>query len=95
MAKNNTRVRWVSIGLTALIIIAGIITAFLQAQADIEAVNTKADAIVKTSEVMKIEGCLPSRANGNNITRIDTRLDSMQREQRTAFKEILRRLPNE
>ena len=95
MAKNNTRVRWVSIGLPALIIIAGVITAFVMAQADIEAVNIKTDVIVSKTEVMKIEGCLPSRANSNHITRIDTRLDSMQREQRTAFKEILRRLPHE
>ena len=95
MAKNNTRVRWVGLGLASLMIIATVITAFVWAQADIEAVNIKTEVIVSKTEVMKIEGCLPSRANGNSITRIDTRLDSMQREQRTAFKEILRRLPHE
>ncbi len=94
MAKNN-RVKWIGLGLTALGILAVVIATFVWAQAEIEAVDIKADGIKEDMGELKEEGCLPARGNTNTIGRIETRLETMQTEQTQAFSEILRRLPNE
>ena len=102
MAKANSRARWVGIGLTVIVILATVITTFLGAKADIKAVDLKADYITEDVTLLKKEGCLPARETDKSIgviiTRIDSidnRFDSMQREQRAGFKEILKRLPGE
>lgn len=66
MAKNN-RARWIGLGVTILIIAAGIITSFVWAQADIKAVNVKADSL-------KEDGCKPSKSNREDILVIQTDL---------------------
>ena len=85
MAKKD-RIRLIGLGLVALVILTGVVTKFAWLQADVKAVGTKTD-------INKNEGCLPARANVTNITRIDTRLEAIQTQQKTNFEEILRRLP--
>ena len=94
MAKNN-KAKWVGLGLTTLAMITAVIVAFVWAQADIKAVDVKADSIVEDVKILKFEGCLPSRANTNDITEIKTRLDTIQTTQTKNFREILRRLPDD
>ncbi|KKK53489.1 hypothetical protein LCGC14_3094270, partial [marine sediment metagenome] len=57
------------------------------------AVDTKSNVIVKNMDELKEEGCLPSRVNGDSIIRIEGKLETIQTQQQTAFKEILDRLP--
>lgn len=92
--KNN-KARWAGLALTTLVIVAAVIAAFVWAQADIKAVDTKAIGIKEDIVLLKNEGCLPARKNIINITKIEGQLETMQTEQREAFGEILRRLPDE
>ncbi len=91
---NNNKIRWVGIGLTILMLAGTLIATFVWAQAGIVAVDIKADGIKEDVGLLKEEGCLPARNNINSITRIETKLETMQVEQRTAFTEILKRLPD-
>lgn len=94
MGRNN-KAKWTGIALTGLVIIATVIAVFVWAQADIKAVDIKAEGIKEDVGLLKAEGCLPARKNTNNITKIEAQLETMQDENRIAFREILRRLPDE
>ena len=93
MAKKNGTTKWVGIGLTGAGIVAAIIVSFTWVQADVKAVDTKTEVIKTNIADMKTEGCLPSRNNGNSITKIQTQLETIQTQQQKAFTEILKRLP--
>ena len=93
MANNNKMATWIRIGITTLGLMAVIIAAFVWVQADVKAVNTKTEVIKTNIAEIKTEGCLPSRDNGNSITKIQTQLKAIQTQQQTAFAEILKRLP--
>lgn len=98
MAKNG-KLRLIGLGLTIFVIIAGIITNFVWAQADIKAVNVKADDL-------KEDGCKPAQTNGADMKLVEFRLNSIdkgmgefrteQREMRTenkqAFEAIMEKL---
>ena len=92
MIKNN-KIRLVVLYITILGIITIVVATFVSSQADVRAVDTKTNVIESSISELKVEGCLPARDNGNSITRIETQLETMQLEQRTAFTEILKRLP--
>ena len=93
MPKNNNKARWIGLTLTAFVIFATVIGNYIWVQADVKAVDTKSNVIVKNMDELKEEGCLPSRVNGDSIIRIEGRLETIQTQQQTAFKEILERLP--
>ncbi len=93
MANNNKMATWIRIGITTLGLMAAIIAAFVWVQVDVKAVNTKPEDINTNIAEIKTEGCLPSRDNGNSITKIQTQLKAIQTQQQTAFAEILKRLP--
>lgn len=66
MAKNG-KARWIGVGLTALAIIAIVISSFVWTQADIKAVNVKADGL-------REDGCKPSKSNHDDILIMQTDL---------------------
>lgn len=93
MANNNKSAVWIRLGLATLGLIAVIVASFVWVQADVKAVDTKTEVIKTNIAEMKKEGCLPSRDNGNSITKIQIQLETIQTQQETAFTEILKRLP--
>ena len=93
MPKNNNKARWLGLALTTLGLIAIVITSFVWVQADVKAVDIKSNVIIENVGELKEEGCLPSRVNGDSIIRIEGKLETIQTQQQTAFKEILDRLP--
>lgn len=90
---NNNKVRLLGLILFTLTIIVAVVGSFIWVQADVKAVDIKANVITKNVGELKEEGCLPSRGNSESIVRIEGKLKAIQTEQQTAFKEILRRLP--
>ncbi len=104
MTKGNSKIRWISFGFTVLVIVTAVIASFVWAQADIKAVNVKADGIKENVGLLKTEGCKPANKAKNDmavfkvavqkdISAIQEDVDTMQKTQNTAFREILRRLP--
>ena len=104
MAKGNSRTRWISIGLTALLIITAVIASFVWAQADIKAVDTKANSIKEHVGLLKVEGCKPANKAKNDmavfkvavqkdISAIQKDIGNIQTIQSEGFEEILKRLP--
>ncbi len=99
MAKNN-KTKLIGVGLTALVIVAGVIVSFVWAQADIQAVDVKADNIIDAADDLELEGCKPAQKNKfdvalmqKDISTIQKTQTDMRREQKQGFKEILNRLP--
>ena len=100
MAKNNSKIKWMGIGLTALLIIGTVIATFVWAQADIKATDTKAEGIKVSVETLKTEGCkptIPLRLDvalvKKDIAVMKEDISDMRVEQKAGFKEILSRLP--
>ena len=106
MAKsNNTRVWSLILTAAAVLLIPGIV-AFVWAQADVKAVDVKADAIrIESGEAdndlafdigeLKKDGCKPAIKHETDITVLQTQWESIQTEQRairTDTQEILKRL---
>lgn len=84
MAKKNGKTKWIYIGLMILGMVAAVITTFVWAQADIKAVNTKADGVKEDVVELKAEGCLPARETDkgmgiikNEMKSIGVRIDDM------------------
>ena len=100
MAKNNNKVKWIRLGFAALLIVAAVIGSFVWVQADVKAVNTKANGIKEDVTELKAEGCKPTiplkldvALVKKDITTLKDDVAAIKTEQKTAFKEILRRLP--
>ncbi len=98
MAKNS-RAKWVGIGLTVLTILVMVVASFVWAQADIAAVDTKADDIKEDMGMLKEEGCLPARKSDRSIVKIETqlesigtRLDTINTQQSQGFMAIMKKL---
>ncbi len=103
MAKNNNKVKWIKLGFTALLITAAVIASFIRAQADIKAVDTKANSIKEHVGLLKVEGCKPANKAKNDmavfkvavqkdISAIQKDIGNIQTIQSEGFKEILKRL---
>jgi len=99
MANSNGRTRAATI-LTAIVILATVVAAFVWAQADTRAVDTKATGIKESQAILKKEGCNPARQNKFDIGLVQKDIKAIQKsqeamgtEQRKGFKEILDRLP--
>lgn len=90
---NNNKVRWFGLALTAFVVIVTVISSYVWVQAGVMAVETKTNVIIEDVAELKDEGCLPARDNGYSIVKIETQLKAIQTQQKTAFKEILKRLP--
>ncbi len=90
MAKNGSKIAtWVRI-IIALIVLASAGIAFLVK------VDAKAEGNVTDIADLKEDGCKPAQKIGvieYRLDAIDTRQEAMQKENSTAFKEILERLP--
>ena len=100
MGRNNSKVKWIRLGFAALLIITAVIASFVWAQADIKAVDVKADGIKENVIILKEEGCKPTiplkldvALVKKDITTLKDDVAAIKTEQKTAFKEILRRLP--
>lgn len=98
MAKNS-KAKWVIVAIMVSGVIAATITTFVWAQADIKAVDIKADGIETKQVELKEEGCLPARANDKaigkieiHLTNIDTRLDTLNTQQTAGFKAVMEKL---
>lgn len=84
MAKDTTsKVKWLGLIITIIVILSGLIANFVWAQADIKAVDVKIETI-------KIEGCLPARATDKAIEVINTRFDSMEAVQKIRYDAIMK-----
>lgn len=86
MAKKNGTTKWILVTiavLTAVVSIAGTWSVYGDNTKD----NEK--AIVKLEK----DGCKPAQGHTTDIKVIENRLETMQNEQRKAFTEILKRLP--
>lgn len=88
MAREKNRAKWIIVCLTAMAMFAAVITTFVWAQADIKAVDTKAEGIKKGMghaaagakerlASLKAEGCLPARENDKSIVAIEGELKSI------------------
>ena len=89
MANSNGRARWIGIGLTALMLVGMVIGTFVWAQADIEAVDIKAEGIKVNLGSLKKEGCKPAQRHTTEIAVLEERFDNYHLEQKTANKQIL------
>jgi len=86
MAKSNGKTtKWTSIIIGLLVIGASVVATFAVMGANIEE-NT--DDIV----VLKKEGCKPAQKHITQIAVIETKLDTIQREQEKGFGEIMAEL---
>ncbi len=90
---NNNRVRWLGLAITVFCVFAAVVASCIWVKADVVAVDIKATAINESMGMLKEEGCLPARDNGYSIVKIETQLKAIQTQQKTAFDEILKRLP--
>lgn len=86
--------------IAVFVLVATVVAAFVWAQADIKAGDTKADMIIADADDLKIEGCNPAGKNKfdialiqKDIKTIQTSQKEMRKEQTVGFKEILDRLP--
>ena len=104
MAKNNNKVKWIRLGFAALLIVAAVIGSFVWVQADVKAVDVKADGIKEHVGLLKAEGCKPANKAKNDmavfkvavqkdISAIQKNIGVIQEAQSKGFTEILRRLP--
>ncbi len=99
MAKES-KIGWIKLGLTAFGMVILLITAFVLAQSDIKALDTKTDGIKEDAALLKEDGCRPSGKNTFNvglmqkdITAIKDDIKKIETAQTDGFKEILSRLP--
>ncbi len=104
MTKNGSKAtKWISIGITLTILVLGIYGTFIWAQADIKAVDIKADNISEGVTTLKKEGCDPTDMLKYKMLSVEKDMETVQkdiadfRSEQTTIKEntaeILRRLP--
>ncbi|HDY89126.1 MAG TPA: hypothetical protein ENH82_13555 [bacterium] len=96
MAKDRTQISLWKLIIAIMMIVATTVAGFVWAQADIKAIDVKANSIIADAKDVEIEGCKPSQKNGRSIDLIEYRLDQIQTTQTTIqadTKEILKRLP--
>lgn len=86
-------------GLTAFLVIAGVITSYVWTQADVKAVDVRADVIVADIDDLELEGCKPAQKNKFDVALVQKDVQTIQKdvaemrtEQKEGFKEILKRL---
>lgn len=99
MAKpNNGTLKWVSVGVSILILAGGIFAAFIRNDEKIKSVDKNVaelkKSVAENVEELKTEGTLPARKNTTDIAVIKGELEAIRTEQRAGFNEILRRLPD-
>ncbi len=91
MARNS-KIKYVSVGLAALVIVAGVITNFVWTQADVQAVDTKIDShtvlqeekfsrIIADADDLESEGCVPGKEAKGKIDIFEYRFDQIDKRQ--------------
>ncbi len=96
MAKNG-KVKWIGIVIVALGLLVSVIGSFIWAQADIKAVNTKANGIVEDVDDLEEDGCKPAQkikikvaVLENSVQRIEKDVTEMRVEQTTRHTELMK-----
>lgn len=96
MSKNGNRVKWISLGVSVLVLIVGVVLAWGDLGKADALQSERTTSISLKTDILKDDGCKPSQKNKFDIALVQKDIETIQTAQKAILddtQEILRRLP--